>query len=37
MKKLTNKEFIDKANELHNSKYNYSLVEYINNKTLIKF
>lgn len=29
MKKLTTEEFIHKANQIHNFKYNYSLVEYI--------
>jgi hypothetical protein len=31
-----NKSFIDDANRIHNNKYDYSLVEYINNKTKIK-
>lgn len=31
-KKYTKKEFIQKANNLHESKYDYSLVEYKNNK-----
>ena len=30
------KIFIVKANEVHNNKYDYSLVEYINNKTKVK-
>jgi hypothetical protein len=33
---LTTKEFIEKANEVHNNKFNYSLVEYINNITDVK-
>jgi len=28
--------FIEKANKIHNNKYDYSLVEYINNKTKVK-
>ena len=32
----TNNEFIVKANKIHQYKYNYSLVEYINRKTKIK-
>jgi hypothetical protein len=34
-KKLSNKEFIDKANTIHNSKYDYSKCEYINAKSNI--
>jgi len=34
--KLTTKEFIKKANEIHNNKYNYSLVEYVNCDTKVK-
>ena len=30
------KEFIDKSNKMHDNKYDYSLVDYINNKTKIK-
>lgn len=33
--RLTDKEFIDKANSAHDNKYNYSKVIYINNKTKI--
>ena len=33
LKKLTNEEFIEKAKEIHGDKYDYSKVEYINNKT----
>ena len=29
-------DFIEKANLVHNNKYDYSLVNYINNKTKIK-
>jgi len=36
MKKLTVKEFIEKAILKHGDKFNYSLVEYINNSTKIK-
>ena len=35
-KKLTLQEFIDKSNKIHNNKYNYSYVEYINNHTKVK-
>jgi len=35
-KKLNNSTFIEKSNKKHNNKYDYSLVEYINNKTKIK-
>ncbi|MDR0676127.1 MAG: DUF723 domain-containing protein [Elusimicrobiota bacterium] len=35
-KKLTQKEFIEKANEIHIYKYDYSLVEYKNIRTKIK-
>jgi hypothetical protein len=35
MKKLTTKEFIEKAKLVHGEKYYYSNVEYINNKTKI--
>jgi hypothetical protein len=34
-KKLNNKEFIEKAKEIHGDKYDYSKVRYINNKTPI--
>ena len=36
MRKSNTKEFIIKANLIHNNKYDYSLVEYINNKTKVK-
>lgn len=35
MPKITTKEFIDRAKKLHGDKYDYSLVEYINNRTLV--
>jgi len=35
-KKLTTIKFITRANNIHNNKYDYSLVEYINAKTNIK-
>jgi len=35
-KRLTKKEFIIKANQVHNNKYDYHLVEYRNNSTKIK-
>ena len=35
MKKLTTKEFIEKAVLVHGVKYDYSKIEYINNKTKI--
>jgi len=36
MKKLTIEEFIIKASETHNNKYDYSLVDYINSSKKIK-
>lgn len=33
---LTKKRFIEKANIIHNNKYNYSLVEYKNNKIKVE-
>ena len=36
MRKLTTEEFISKAKLVHGYKYDYSLVEYINNSTKIK-
>ena len=36
MKKLTKEEFIDKAIQKHGDKYDYSLVEYKNNRIKIK-
>ena len=35
VKRLTTEEFINKAKEIHGNKYDYSKVEYINNKTKI--
>lgn len=35
MKKLTKNEFIEKAKQIHGDKYDYSKVEYINNKTKV--
>ena len=35
MKRLTTEEFIEKAKEIHGDKYDYSKVEYINNKTKV--
>ena len=36
VKKSTTKEFIEKSNITHNNYFDYSLVEYINNKTKVK-
>ena len=33
MKKITSKEFIEKAKKVHDNKYDYSKVEYVNAKT----
>ena len=35
-KKLTNQEFIQKSKEIHDNKYDYSLVNYINNRIKVK-
>lgn len=35
-KKLTTEEFIEKAKAIHGDKYDYSLVDYKNNKTKVK-
>jgi len=35
-KKLTNEIIIKRSNKTHNNKYDYSLINYINNKTKIK-
>jgi len=35
-KSLTKQEFIKSANKIHHNKYDYSLVDYKNNKTKIK-
>jgi len=32
-KKLTNQEFINRSNDVHNFKYDYSITNYINNKS----
>ena len=34
-KKMTQKEMIDRANEIHNFKYGYELAEYVNSYTKI--
>ena len=34
-KKMSTKEYIEKASQIHNNLYDYSLTEYINNKTNI--
>lgn len=36
MKKLTKDTFIEKSKKIHNNKYIYSLIEYINNRTKIE-
>jgi len=35
-KKVTTKDFINKSNIVHKSKYDYTLVNYINNRTKVK-
>ena len=35
MKKLTNEEFIKLAKDVHGDKYDYSKIEYVNNKTKV--
>lgn len=35
LKKLTNKEFIERAKAIHGDKYNYSKVEYVNSRTKV--
>ncbi len=35
-RRKTREEFIEKANEIHNNLYDYSLVEYINNTSKVK-
>ena len=35
-KQLNTEDFIQRAREIHGDKYDYSIVEYVNNKTLIK-
>lgn len=34
--RVTKEDFIKKSNEVHNYKYDYSYVEYVNNKTKVK-
>ena len=34
-KKLSKEEFIEKSNKIHHNKYDYSKVEYVNNKTKV--
>lgn len=36
MKKLTTEEFIERAKEIHGDTYDYSLVDYVNNRTKVK-
>ena len=36
MKKLTTDDFIKRSKNIHGDKYDYSLVEYINQKTKVK-
>jgi len=36
MKKLTTEEFIEKSKLIHGDRYDYSLVDYINNRTKVK-
>ena len=36
MRKLTKEEFISKSKLIHGDKYDYSLVDYVNNSTKIK-
>ena len=36
MKKLTTEQFVQRANLIHNSKYDYSLIDYKNSQTKIK-
>ena len=35
MKKLSKQEFIERAKQIHGDKYNYSKVEYVNNRTKV--
>ena len=35
-KKLTTKEFIEKSHTVHGDRYDYSKVDYIDNKTKVK-
>ena len=34
-KKISKEEFIARSNNIHNNKYDYSKVEYVNNKTKV--
>lgn len=34
-KRITQKEFVERATKIHNSKYNYSKVEYVNSSTKV--
>ena len=36
MKKLTNNDFINKSNNIHNSKYDYSKTNYVNSWTKVE-
>lgn len=36
MKKLTKEEFIERCKKIHNNRYDYSLVDYVNNQTKVK-
>ena len=36
MKKLSKEEFIEKSKNIHNNKYDYSLVDYKNTRTPVK-
>ena len=36
MKKYTQEDFIEKCKKIHNNKYDYSLVKYVNSKTKVK-
>jgi len=37
MRKLTTEEFIERAKKVHGDKYDYSKVEYVDNKTNILY
>ena len=36
MRRLTKENFISRSNKIHKGKYDYSLVEYINNSTNVE-
>ena len=36
MRKLTTLDFVEKSEKIHNKNYDYSLVEYLNNRTKVK-